>query len=124
MKTLNYGSNSMTREPVNQSFGSTLRQLEPYRSSTYVVLEPGDGTRYDVIVTRVDRQSFYVSRIVGGDLLNTDPVLVQAHMHEKELKAAITPLIQGNAWTAMLMTWWLAELFQAQFYDPEHGVNR
>lgn len=109
MKDLDYFGKPLRWEPVRSDepdCAEAVRQGVPL----YVVLEPGDGTRYDLVVSRLARaerlpgepMQFVVSRIQSG-------THVASQLFDAE-KPDASAIANGNDWSATVLAWWLSEL--------------
>lgn len=81
-------------------------------------LEPGDGTRYDLVLTPVGegaphapQPGLIVSRMVGGRVLGC-AVLWDwtSEPNEFQIEEAAAKLCNGNEWSMKLLAWWITEL--------------
>lgn len=118
MNALRYhNGRAMQWEPVNRS-GDDLVQDLGRGFQCFVQLEPGDGTRYDLLLTwpaaRLEREAFHLSasearytmlviRLRGGDVAG-------ATLYGSMNYGAVKAIASGNEWTAAFLEWWLEEL--------------
>lgn len=114
---MKYGDQELTSEPTNLTLAevaSLLRSGHP----VHVRLEPGDCTRYELLLVPTlavvgkasvvpGPQWFWVMRVrLGGPCPS---VLVEVGGWPGELE----PLALGNDWTYQVLAWWWEELTQA-----------
>lgn len=115
--TLLHGTTAMKVEPVNETLAYIAYQLLCLNKSVEIVLEPGDGTRYDLIMTpakqfpilhigRYDYRHWYiVNRFTGGHHIGS--ALINSGYPEGD----IGEISNGNNWTGIFLSWWFKELF-------------
>lgn len=111
---LRYHRTLMRREPVNIGWDALVERLRG-EDAARVVLEPGDGTRYDLVLARV-RGGLFLTRYVGGDPIGTE--LVTAWTVDE----AAALLRNSNAWSAQLLAWWLRQVLQAVAHGGKRGL--
>jgi hypothetical protein len=106
----------MKWKPANMTVDHLMYELRT-RRAVHVQLEPGDGTRYDLVVTwapaiagafyltaRDAGDFLHVTRVIGGDLIYS------MLFGEASIRPAHMPIANGNEWTAVVLAWWLDEL--------------
>lgn len=109
---LKYHGTPMKVEPRNISMDSaraTLRNFQP----VYCVLEPGDGTRYEVVVMYMRGYGYMFCRVDRGED-KVRGVYLSDHYHPDEL----IPAAGRNDWTLVLLDWWLRQLLGMKPYQP------
>lgn len=98
-------------------------------------LEPGDATRYTLVLTRLatreavragwhrDDIIIQVTRIVGGRPAGTALLCLEDEYQRHE---AATTMWNGNEWTGMVLAWWLDCLAVAvqEVKDRHQGTYR
>lgn len=103
-EVLRYGRVPMRREPINISWAGLIERMRR-EDAVRVVLEPGDGTRYDLVLARVGG-ALFLTRYVGGDSAGTELV------NEWSAATVARILSCGNSWSEQLLAWWLRELLE------------
>lgn len=104
MRELKYAGRIMKRAPSDQSWSQMIRRLREGLSGN-IILEPGDGTRYDLTIIMRSLSEVWVVRWVGGRPLGP-PVYLPAW----DAKEAAKLLSNGNEWSRTLLEWWLENL--------------
>lgn len=109
-----YRDKPMTREPSNIEFDVVIARLKQ-GLSVAVILEPGDGTRYDLHIAYMDEQSrLMVMRTSGsGGYMRAAGILDCWSMDSSENQQAITILADHNDWTRDVFAWWFAQVVAA-----------
>jgi len=109
----------MEVEPVNISMEEIATRLITDELPVEVSLEPGDGTRYDFIITRLNlfnifhvssidvRHWLLVNRFVGGNLIGSTVI------ESSYPSVGIALISNNNNWTGIFLSWWFEELFHA-----------
>lgn len=77
-------------------------------------LEPGDATRYNLVIARLKQGSSegWLITILDGGLNKITGSAVLWTPNAYEIGEAALALCGGNIWTQHLLDWWLKELFQ------------
>lgn len=116
MKELRHFNRVMHWGPANIG-PDVLLQLLHQGMQVHVQLEPGDGTRYDLLLTWLPavrtafhlgdeaRDGLLVTRVVGGQV-------VGSAVYGWFSYGAIARIANGNEWSAELLSWWLDELLE------------
>ncbi len=76
------------------------------RYTALVAIEPGDGTRYGLLLSfggRAPSFALYLARVEGGPSVRID---LERAMTTEDMR----PLANGNDWTAACLAWWANEL--------------
>lgn len=120
-QTFDLHRGAVQMDPSNKlmSHEDTVRLLVAH-TPTPVRLEPGDATRYDLLVWLLDartaaalhyspmEQYFLVTRFVGGDPVGS--AIVRAHV---PLPHEVVPIANENEWSLTLLHWYLTFLGDA-----------
>lgn len=111
---LREGQPPMNPQPINMSLKRAAALLA-LRSTVVVTLEPGDATRYDLVLTPLPWVGNYsdedqgagllVTRFRGGDAVACGVVLLNREYHNN-----IPALACDNLWTEVLFYWWFTLL--------------
>lgn len=123
--TLEHYGKPMRADPQNMPIGYVVSSLLDGHS-VYVDLQPGDGTRYELLLQPLDAFLYdqtgtvgvpswepgylLVTRLIGGQPVAS--VIIGAVPDESLGMSELMPLSHGNAWTLDLLTWWLACVWQ------------
>lgn len=125
---LEYRGRQMSAEPSNVSMANLVALLASGRT-VYVCLEPGDETRYDLLITpfasirrddfdgkglptwNPDEPHLVVTRLV--DLRPAYGAVIWPGCWDGEHAALATYGKAINEWTHELLTWWFARLWEA-----------
>lgn len=113
MRELEYKNKPMCWKPVNTANPDFI--LRYSMTSCYIHLEPGDGTRYELIVSHTMGEALVVQRVIGGDAMGT-PAQLYSHSDINEIKQRL--LESGgyaNPWSLEFISWWLEELIARIF---------
>jgi hypothetical protein len=86
-----------------------IRRLLFENYAIYVELQPGDATRYGLILHPM-QEGFIVTRL-GGKI--DWPLLVNWHEELSDPITSTEALSLGNPWTAKVLYWWLDNLLRA-----------
>lgn len=111
--TYRLGDAPMDPKPVNRALFEVCQGLRRGYPQA-VTLEPGDMTRYDLLITplrpAVDTIFHYgfsgedcallVTRVIGGDPRGSTVVINEVSYGELEIA-------HGNEWSGILLRWWL-----------------
>lgn len=119
----------MRAEPLNYTLAQVRAMLTEDKAPVLVRLEPGDATRYDLLLVPVN--AYYVREHVRHLGLTAEhaPRWLWVIDTCAENRCAIVPFdglttaahlrgISGNAWTQRFVAWWLAVLFHARDDAP------
>jgi hypothetical protein len=98
----------MRWEPVNYSEEKLVERLRDFRQPAHVRLEPGDGTRYDLVLIPElgGSNGLHTYRFIGGDPYSSE------YVYPYNIKKAMELLAGNNTWSIELLTWWMIELFR------------
>lgn len=122
-ETLLYGAREMSSAPVG--YTSLMQYVDALRKRTaeqFIHLEPGDATRYQLLVLAAEHSPDYarsagllegwwlVQRWHGADLVAGGWVHAD---HEYENHQILRAMSRSNDWTFQLLRWWLEEFFHA-----------
>lgn len=127
---LEYHGRQMEAEPSNIPLSGVVHQLRDGRT-VYVCLEPGDATRYDLLITpfsgirgnnqgprneglptwNPDEEHFVVSRLV--DMRPLHSAVIWRDCWDGEHIALARYGVGVNEWTHELLSWWFARLWEA-----------
>lgn len=108
----------MNPEPVGSGLGYVTSKLR-FKYTAVVILEPGDATRYDFMLTpllpeignytpRDQKAGVVVVRFRGGDAIACGVILLNRDFHDD-----VPALACGNEWTELLLYWWFDHLAKA-----------
>ncbi len=119
MTQLLHHGREMNRHPINMTF-SRLVSLLRRGETCHVVIEPGDGTRYELLIVP---QNNGLVKLDGVSFDSLFVVLIDPDMHTGKGTILTTPKAVGSkiardlrptiSWTATLLTWWLTDLLAA-----------
>lgn len=102
----------MKFNPVSQDIETLVVQLQ-HGMGRHVVLEPGDSTRYDLVITpTIHDKELCVTRLIGGDPVAS--ILVHPHSGDYEF----SKLANSNNWTWELLKWWFYGLMLKMGWMP------
>lgn len=117
MTELLFQGNVMKSEPVNHELDFLAHNLRLSRT-VIAQLEPGDGTRYELLITPLElfndifyfgegiaEQALVVIRVEGGTPIG-------ACVYHPEYQEQLELICRNNAWTWRLMEWWLNLLIE------------
>lgn len=86
-------------------------------SVTHLELSPGDGTRYELVlspITLAGQPGLCLMRMVGGEPIGRPAIVWDWSHHQRVsefgLDVAADGLSNGNEWTASVMRWYLRRL--------------
>jgi len=105
---LRVNDRDLVRDPRNVSLAALAALLRHATVGYYVILEPGDATRYDLALVRDHRNGLVVTRLRGNE-----PV---AHaffydgMSRFALAEAAQLLASEDSHTAVVLGWWVVGL--------------
>lgn len=106
MRELGYNGHPMTWAPVRPSTFRLMDQLKERGTSSYIILEPGDATRYELIVSRPPTGGLIVQRVSGGEPSGTAFMLYE-YTRVEEIEHRLKDNGCHNAWSRTLLAWWL-----------------
>ena len=109
MRELTYHHKPMTWVPASPSIPRLMDQLKQRGTSSYVILEPGDATCYELIISRPPTGGLIVQRVSGGEPHGTAFMLYEFTRVE-EIKQRLKGNGCFNPWSQELLSWWLEEL--------------
>lgn len=124
MKTLAYRGSPLTTDTLYPPTRETI-ELDELRATlkgghhTYVHYEPGDYTRYDLVLTPIaqaNQRAVIVTRLVGGYIAGCAVLWDWERRGHDEfaMEEAARLLSNGNDWTTQLFAWWLTALCTAE----------
>lgn len=108
-----YHGRPMKLDPVDEPL-SALKERMAKGQPIYAKLEPGDGTRYELIVTHLPHYGTLVARIDYG-VERVRGVYLGDHFPAREL----VPMCGPNPWTRTFLDWWLHALLGMPPRAPE-----
>jgi hypothetical protein len=104
---------TMSREPANMTWAQAMYHLCRIMEPVTVVLEPGDGTRYDLTIQPITNG---VNRIEGcGDTSGMYSLVTYAQRNYKTILIHLgnaqfeATNLTDNEWSQQVLGWWLAE---------------
>jgi len=124
-----HGDRAMVWDPINVDREFLLDTLRSGRQA-HVVLEPGDCSRYDLLVTWLPtlsnehgfgvfrlaaddaKDGLLVTRVRGGQIVGT--ALVGWFNH-----GGVRAIADGNEWSAEFFDWWCSELIGLLAPEPK-----
>lgn len=112
---LEYHGKPLTWEPINTSVLILLDGLSG-GFTKFVELDPGDATRYELLITWVPHLRTAFRFDEPGDhllvvrLISGDPIAVSLFGYA--VFGGAGRLANGNEWSAVLLNWWLDELLR------------
>lgn len=122
MKQLSYNGTPMRWEPSNWP-GNTLLNALDAECACSVVLEPGDATRYDLIIVPLGGEHVHIAGCDSKYLLVTrvgsKRDFTTALLSPWNLSIVARELAQGWDWTEVLLTWWLDALREKLYGEDE-----
>lgn len=110
-----YGQ-EMTPEPMNTRIHLVqiaLHQGVPIRA----VIEPGDATRYELVVTNLFTRGIIVTRIDG-----THSTTVHLDGMDANTREDLIPLCNRNHWTQEVLYWWLTIAMDVEYLDEDGDI--
>lgn len=123
IERLRYRDKELTSDVTFRSGDATnvdhLAYLLKMGNAQHVYLEPGDYTRYELVLTPIEAGSTHkpqpgllVTRLLGGRV-HGDPAILwdwPTGASEFQIEEAAVLLSDGNQWAMILFMWWLALL--------------
>jgi hypothetical protein len=126
-KELTYHGRPLDPQPVNLPLGFVAQQLLAGKT-IQVILEPGDATRYDFILSPialneenfdlVSLEALFVGRTLGlgGELVASaiirDPSRDEWQYERGVEEISLFKTRAGNEWSAQFFNWWFRKLWE------------
>ena len=113
-----YNSKQLNWGACSPSMPRVVECLLHGTGSVWVVLQPGDGTRYDLLLTLRstiegaeqggwgEEPSLFASRYIGGRGVGCTSVWSDCHQWDLETVS------NSNSWTARVLSWWFRCLWK------------